>query len=90
MGYRLPDEQHISTSYVKKQNLTMRIHMRHFTRLANGFNKKIENYRFAIDFDFVYYNFAKVYKVLRVTPAREAKFLKRVMSIEDIVRLTDK
>ena len=84
-----PDEKHISTSYVERQNLTMRMHMRRFTRLTNGFSKKIENHCHAIALHFVYYNFCKVHKTLRVTPAMEAKLADRPMSIQQIVELTD-
>lgn len=84
-----PDEKHISTSYVERQNLTMRMHMRRFTRLTNAFSKKIENHAYAIALHFVYYNFVKIHKSLRVPPAMEAGLIKRLMTIEDIVRLTD-
>lgn len=84
-----PDKKHISTSYVERQNLTMRMHMRRFTRLTNGFSKKIENHGLAIALHFVYYNFAKVHKTLRVTPAMESGLAKRPMTIEDIVNLTN-
>lgn len=82
-----PDEKHISTSYVERQNLTMRMHMRRFTRLTNAFSKKIENHCFAIALHFVYYNFCKVHKTLRVTPAQEAGLTHRVMTIADIANL---
>lgn len=82
-----PDEKHISTSYVERQNLTMRMHMRRFTRLTNAFSKKVENHCYAIALHFVYYNFCKIHKTLRVPPAMEAKLIKRVMTIEDIVKL---
>ena len=82
-----PDEKHISTSYVERQNLTMRMHMRRFTRLTNAFSKKIENHCYAIALHFVYYNFCKIHKTLRVTPAMEAGLMDRWMEIEDIVRL---
>lgn len=82
-----PDEEHISTSYVERQNLTMRMHMRRFTRLTNAFSKKIENHCYAIALHFVYYNFVRQHKTLRVTPAMAAGITKRFMSIEDIVRL---
>lgn len=82
-----PDESHISTSYVERQNLTMRMHMRRFTRLTNAFSKKLENHCHAIALHFVYYNFCKIHKTLRVTPAMEAKLTKRVMTIEDIANL---
>lgn len=84
-----PDPVHISTSFVERQNLTMRMHMRRFTRLTNAFSKKIENHYHAIALHFVYYNFVKQHKTLRVTPAMAAKLTKGFMSIEDIVRLTD-
>lgn len=84
-----PDPAHVSTSYVKRQNLTMRMHMRRFTRLTNAFSKKIENHCYAIALHFVYYNFVKQHKTLRVTPAMAAGLTKRFMSIEDIVNLTD-
>lgn len=82
-----PDYKHISTSHVERQNLTMRMHMRRFTRLTNGFSKKIENHMCAIALHFVYYNFAKVHKTLRVTPAMEAGLTKKPMTIEEIVEL---
>jgi hypothetical protein len=84
-----PDPKYISTSYIERQNLTMRMHMRRFTRLTNAFSKKIENHAFAIALHFVYYNFVKLHKSLRITPAMEAGLTKRFMSIEDIVRLAD-
>ena len=84
-----PDPEHISTSYVERQNLTMRMHMRRFTRLTNAFSKKIENHCHAIALHFVYYNFVKIHKTLRVPPAMEAGLIKRIMSIEDIVKLAD-
>lgn len=67
-----PEEEHISTSYVERCNLTMRMHMRRFTRLTNGFSKKVDNHCYAIALHFVYYNFAKIHKTLRVVPAMEA------------------
>lgn len=84
-----PDPEHISTSYVERQNLTMRMHMRRFTRLTNAFSKKIENHCYAIALHFVYYNFVKIHKTLRVPPAMEAKLTKKLWTIEDIVRLAD-
>lgn len=82
-----PDKKHISTSFVERQNLTMRMHMRRFTRLTNGFSKKIENHCYAIALHFVYYNFVKQHKTLRITPAMAAGLTKRFMSIEDIANL---
>ena len=84
-----PDPAHISTSYVERQNLTMRMSMRRFTRLTNGFSKKIENHCCAIALHFVYYNFVRIHKTLRVPPAMEAGLIKKLMSIEDIVKLID-
>jgi len=84
-----PDRAHISTSYVERANLTMRMHMRRFTRLTNGFSKKVENHAYAVALHFVYYNFVKQHKTLRVTPAMAAGLTKRFMSLEDIVKLTE-
>lgn len=84
-----PVAENVSTSYVERQNLTMRMHMRRFTRLTNAFSKKMENHCHAIALHFVYYNFAKIHKTLRVTPAMEAGLTKDVMTIEEIVRLSD-
>lgn len=88
--YGKPDEKHVSTSYVERQNLTMRMHMRRFTRLTNAFSKKVENHCYAIALHFVYYNFVKVHKTLRVTPAMEAGLFKRPMEIQDVVLLTER
>lgn len=85
-----PDPKHISTSYVERQNLTMRMHMRRFTRLTNAFSKKIENHCHAIALHFVYYNFVKIHKTLRVPPAMEAGLIKRLMTLEDVVNLVDR
>ena len=82
-----PVESLISTSYVERQNLTMRMHMRRFTRLTNAFSKKFENHCHAIALHFVYYNFCKVHTTLRVTPAMEAKLTAKPMTIDDIVRM---
>ena len=85
-----PDPDHISTSYVERQNLTMRMCMRRFTRLTNAFSKKIENHGHAIALHYMYYNFCKVHKTLRVTPAMAAKLMTKPMTIEDIVRISYK
>ena len=82
-----PNEALISTSYIERQNLTMRMSMRRFTRLTNGFSKKMENHCYSIAIHFVYSNFCRVHKTLRVTPAMEAKLCDRVMSLEDVVRM---
>jgi len=82
-----PDETLISTSHVERQNLTMRMSMRRFTRLTNAFSKKMENHCLAIALHFVHYNWVRIHKTLRVTPAMEAGLTDDVMSIADIVRL---
>lgn len=82
-----PDPTHVSTSIVERQNLTMRMSMRRFTRLTNGFSKKIENHAAAVALYFVYYNFARIHKTLRVTPAMEAGISDHVWSIDEIVAL---
>jgi hypothetical protein len=84
-----PVAEQVSTSYVERQNLTMRMHMRRFTRLTNAFSKKMKNHCHAIALHFVYYNFGKIHKTLRVTPAMEAGLAKGVMTIEEIIRLAD-
>jgi IS1 family transposase len=84
-----PDETHISISYVQRQNLTMCMHMKRFMRLTNAFSKKIENHCYAIALHFVYYNFCKVHKKLRVTPAMETGLASHPISIQQIVELTD-
>jgi len=82
-----PDEKYISTSYIERQNLTMRMSMRRFTRLTNAFSMKMENHCYAIALHFVYYNYCRIHKSLRVTPAMEAGLTKDIMEIEDIIRL---
>jgi IS1 family transposase len=82
-----PNPKHISTSYVERQNLTMRMHMRRFTRLTNAFSKKVENHALSVALHFMYYNFAKVHQTLRVTPAMEARLSDHVWSIEEIIGL---
>lgn len=84
-----PDEKHISTSYVERQNLTMRMHMRRFTRLTNGFSKKIENHAHAVALHFMYYNFCRIHKTLRMTPAMAAGVSSRLWEVSDIVALLD-
>lgn len=80
-----PDEEHISTSYVERQNLTMRMQMRRFTRLTNAFSKKLENLKAAIALHFAYYNFCRVHKTLRVTPTMEAGITDHVWSIQELL-----
>jgi len=84
-----PDEQHISTSFVERQNLTMRMHMRRFTRLANGFSKKVQNHACAVALHYMFYNFAKIHKTLRVTPAMQAGVADHVWTLEEIAKLAD-
>jgi IS1 family transposase len=78
---------HISTSFTERQNLTMRMSMRRFTRLTNAFSKKVENHEAAVALHFMHYNFARVHQTLRVTPAMEAGIADHVWTIEEIVRL---
>jgi len=85
-----PDPEHISTSYIERQNLTMRMQMRRFTRLTNGFSKKIENHIASIAIHYMHYNFCRVHQTLRVTPAMEAGIADHVWSIEELVQLLGK
>jgi len=82
-----PDLQHVSTSYIERQNLSMRMGMRRFTRLTNAFSKKVENHEAAIALHYMYYNFARIHQTLRVTPAMEAGVSDHVWSLEEIVEL---
>ena len=84
-----PDRRHVSTSYVERQNLTMRMHMRRFTRLTNGFSKKVENHAHSVALHFMYYNFVRIHKTLRVTPAMAAKVTDRLWEMADIVRVLE-
>ncbi|RJP89361.1 MAG: IS1 family transposase [Desulfobacteraceae bacterium] len=84
-----PDNKYISTSYVERQNLTMRMSMRRFTRLTNGFSKKVDNLYFAVALHFMYYNFCRIHTTLRVTPAMEAGISDRLWSVQDILNLLD-
>ncbi len=84
-----PDKDHISTSYVERQNLTMRMSMRRFTRLTNAFSKKLENLAHAVSLHFMYYNFGRIHQSLRVTPAMETGISDHVWSLEEIADLTD-
>lgn len=83
----MPDYNHVSTSYTERQNLTMRMSMRRFTRLTNAFSKKVENHEAAVALHFMHYNFARVHQTLRVTPAMEAGIAEHVWSLEEIVNL---
>ena len=82
-----PERKYISTSYAERQNLTMRMGMRRFTRLTNGFSKKVENHAHHVALHYMYYNFCRIHKSLRVTPAMEAKVTDRLWEVEDIVAL---
>src|SRR3989475_12745104 len=82
-----PDPNYISTSYVERQNLTMRMSMRRFTRLTNAFSKKVDNHKAAIALHFMHYNFARLHKTLRVTPAMEAGISDHVWGLDEIARL---
>lgn len=82
-----PNPSKVSTSYIERQNLTMRMAMRRFTRLTNGFSKKIENHQHAISLHFMYYNFGRIQKALRVTPAMEAGVADHIWSLEEIAGL---
>jgi len=84
-----PERKHISTSYVERQNLTMRMHMRRFTRLTNGFSKKIENHIAAVSLHFMYYNFVRVHQTLRVAPSMAAGVTDRLWEIGDIVQVLE-
>ncbi len=83
------DPAHVSTSFVERQNLTMRISMRRFTRLTNGLSKKVENHAAAVALHFSHYNFARIHKSLRVTPAMAAGIADHVWSYEEIAALAN-
>ncbi len=82
-----PDPRHVSTSYVERQNLTLRMSCRRFTRLTNAFSKKVENHAHAVALHFMYYNFGRVHKSLRVTPAMESGVSDHIWSLEEIASL---
>lgn len=84
-----PDPIHVSTSFAERQNLTMRMCMRRFTRLTNAFSKKIQNHEHAIALHYMHYNFARIHKSLRITPAMAAGVSDHVWSIEEIAALLD-
>jgi len=85
-----PDPRYISTSFVERQNLTMRMSMRRFTRLTNGFSKKLENHEHMLAIYFMYYNYSRVHQTLRVTPAMEAGIAYHVWNVREIVALLDR
>jgi IS1 family transposase len=82
-----PNKKDISTSYIERANLTMRMGIRRFTRLTNGFSKKFENHMHSVALHFMYYNFCRIHQTLRVTPAMEAGVTDRLWEIEDILQL---
>src|SRR5205823_2435943 len=84
-----PDRRHVSTSYVERQNLTIRVGMRRFTRLTNGFSKKAENLAHNLALHYMHYNFCRVHQTLRVTPAMEAGIADHVWEIEELIALLD-
>jgi IS1 family transposase len=85
----LPDFDHISTSHVERHNLTMRMQMRRFTRLTNAFSKKLENHYHALSLYFVFYNFVRIHKTHRMTPAMAAGVTDKLWAMDDIARLVD-
>jgi IS1 family transposase len=84
-----PDSKHISTSYVERQNLTMRMHMRRFTRLTNAFSKKVENHAAAIALHTMYYNFVRIHQTLKVSPAMAAGVSDKLWEVSDIVEMLE-
>lgn len=84
-----PDPKHVSTSYVERHNLSMRMGMRRFTRLTNGFSKKIQNHVAMVAIYAVQYNFARIHKTLRITPSMAAGLSDHVWSLEEIVMMAD-
>jgi IS1 family transposase len=84
-----PDPKHISTSYVERSNLTMRMHMRRFTRLTNAFSKKVENHAAAIALHTMYYNFVRIHQTLKVTPAMAAGVSQKLWEVSDIVDMLE-
>ena len=82
-----PEPDHVSTSYIERQNLTLRMHNRRFTRLTNAFSKKIENHAASLAIHYMHYNFVRIHQSLRVTPAMAAGVTDRLWSIEDLVGL---
>lgn len=82
-----PDLRHISTSFAERQNLTMRMSMRRFTRLTNAFSKKVENLKYAVALQFMHYKFCRIHQSLRITPAMGAGIADHVWEIEEIIGL---
>ena len=84
-----PDPKYISTSYAERSNLSIRIGLRRLTRLTNAFSKKIENHAYAVSLHYMFYNFCRIHKTLRVTPAMAAKVTDGLWSVEDMVQVVD-
>jgi IS1 family transposase len=84
-----PDKKHISTSYVERQNLTMRMHMRRFTRLTNAFSKNLEHHVAAVSLHMMFYNFVRIHQTLKITPAMAAGVSATVWELSDIVKLIE-
>jgi hypothetical protein len=82
-----PDHNHVSTSFAERQNLTMRMSMRRFTRLTNGFSKKLEHHEHALALYFMHYNFCRIHQTLRVTPAMEAGVSDHVWNLDELIAL---
>jgi hypothetical protein len=84
-----PDPDHISTSYAERANLTMRMHMRRFTRLTNAFSKKVENHVCSVALHAMYYNFVRIHQTLKVTPAMAAGVTDRLWEMKDLVEMLE-
>ena len=84
-----PDPKHISTSFVERQNLTMRMSMRRFTRLTNAFSKKFENHAHSVAIHFMYYNFVRLHETVRMTPAMAAGVTDKLWELSDMVRVIE-
>lgn len=84
-----PGKKHVSTSFVERQNLTMRMCMRRFTRLTNGFSKKLENHEHALAIYFMYYNFVRQHQTLRISPAMAARVTDKLWSFDDMVKVLE-
>ena len=80
-----PDKAHISTSFIERQNLTLRMHSRRFTRLTNGFSKKMENHMHAISLHYMYYNFCRIHGTIKTTPAMAAGVTTRLWNLEELL-----
>lgn len=84
-----PDMKHVSMSFAERQNLSMRMSIRRFTRLANAFSKKIEKHALSVALHYMHYNFARIHKTLRISPAMAAGVTDKLRSVADIVTLID-